>query len=65
MGRPYYWIGGPPQAIQGEPGDDTWAVSQGIVSVTPLELDITARDLGAARGLVAFAPELRLMEEPR
>jgi 5'-nucleotidase len=52
-GRPYYWIGGPPTAGVGAPGHDTWAVSQGKISVTPLEMDLTAPDLDAAHRLVA------------
>lgn len=40
--RPYYWIGG--QAPSGvlEPGTDYWAISEKRVSVTPLQLDLTA-----------------------
>jgi 5'-nucleotidase len=44
-GRPYYWIGGPePTGIEQE-GTDIWAVANGYISVTPLQLDLTARDL--------------------
>ena len=44
-GRPYYWIGGPePTGIE-EEGTDIWAVAHGYVSVTPVQLDLTAHDL--------------------
>ncbi|MGB7538062.1 MAG: 5'/3'-nucleotidase SurE [Anaerolineales bacterium] len=43
-GKPYYWIGGgPPEGIL-EEETDYWAVSQGFVSVTPVQLDLTAYD---------------------
>ncbi len=40
--RPYYWIGG--EAPTGVPveGTDFWAVRNGFVSITPLQLDLTA-----------------------
>ncbi len=41
-GRPYYWIGGPaPTGIE-EEGTDIWAVAQGYISITPIQLDLTA-----------------------
>jgi 5'/3'-nucleotidase len=41
-GRPYYWIGGPePTGIEDE-GTDIWAIAHGYISVTPLQLDLTA-----------------------
>jgi len=43
-GRPYYWIGGEPPSGVAEPGTDVWALSEGQVSVTPLQLDLTAHD---------------------
>jgi 5'-nucleotidase len=43
-GRPYYWIGGEAPSGVPEPGTDFWALSEGWVSVTPLQLDLTARD---------------------
>lgn len=52
QGRPYFWIGGPARPTSRAAGEDTWAVAEGRVSVTPLELDITATDLGIARRLV-------------
>lgn len=43
-GRAIYWVG-PPGAEQGAgPGTDFYAVSQGYVSVTPLQLDLTRYD---------------------
>jgi 5'-nucleotidase len=43
-GKPYYWIGGgPPEGIL-EEETDYWAVSQGYVSITPVQLDLTAYD---------------------
>ena len=44
-GRPYYWIGGPgPTGIR-EEGTDIWALANGYVSITPLQLDLTAYDV--------------------
>jgi 5'/3'-nucleotidase len=44
-GRPYYWIGGEaPTGIAEDEGTDFWALAQGYVSVTPLQLDLTARE---------------------
>lgn len=41
-GRPYYWIGGETPTGVLEEGTDFWALSQGLVSITPLQLDLTA-----------------------
>jgi len=43
-GRPYYWIGGEAPSGVPEPGTDFWALQQGMVSITPLQLDLTATD---------------------
>lgn len=51
-GRPYFWIGGPPEETPEQEGEDTWAVGQGLCSVTPLELDITAADLDPFRRIL-------------
>ena len=51
-GREYYWIGGPPTRGDDREGDDTYAVAHGRVSITPLEMDITAPDFGAAKQLL-------------
>jgi 5'-nucleotidase len=40
-GRHYYWIGGPPSGYGDLPGSDCHAVERGVVSVTPLDLDLT------------------------
>ncbi len=45
MGRPYYWIGGErPTGDTDEVGTDVWAVANGYASITPIRLDMTARD---------------------
>lgn len=41
-GRPYYWIGGETPTAIPEEGTDYGAIAQGYVSVTPLQLDLTA-----------------------
>ncbi|MGD8997101.1 MAG: 5'/3'-nucleotidase SurE [Anaerolineae bacterium] len=44
-GRPYYWIGGPaPTGIE-EQGTDIWAIANRYISVTPIQLDLTAHNL--------------------
>jgi 5'-nucleotidase len=40
-GRRYYWIGGPAAGYGDVPGSDCAAVQNGVVSVTPLDLDLT------------------------
>ncbi len=40
-GKPYYWIGGEPPTAVVEEGTDFGALSQGYVSITPLQLDLT------------------------
>lgn len=44
-GRPYYWIGGDEPGGVLEEGTDLWAVANSYVSVTPLQLDLTAHSL--------------------
>lgn len=40
-GRPYYWIGGlPPKGIA-DHGTDIWALENGLISVTPINLNMT------------------------
>lgn len=47
-GRKYYWIGGNEYQHEDIPGSDCNAVlKDGLVSVTPLHLDLTAHDLAA------------------
>jgi 5'-nucleotidase len=41
-GRPYYWIGGEAPTGVVESGTDFGALAEGYVSVTPLQLDLTA-----------------------
>lgn len=40
-GRKYYWIGGQELDFEDEPGTDFMAIRDGLVSVTPLHLDLT------------------------
>ena len=40
-GRKYYWIGGTELDFEDEPGTDFSAIRDGLVSVTPLHLDLT------------------------
>lgn len=42
--RPYFWIGGDEPSGIPEPGTDFWALSQGMVSISPLNLDLTHKD---------------------
>jgi 5'-nucleotidase len=41
-GRPYYWIGGDSPSGVADPGTDIGALAEGYVSITPLQLDLTA-----------------------
>ncbi len=41
-GIPYYWIGGPPPSGIGEAGTDYTALIERRVSITPIQLDLTA-----------------------
>jgi 5'-nucleotidase len=50
-GRPYYWIGGDFPTGVDEAGTDFGALMAGYVSITPLQLDLTARE--ALEGLKA------------
>ena len=40
-GKKYYWIGGEELEFVDEEGTDFHAVSQGLISVTPIHLDLT------------------------
>jgi 5'-nucleotidase len=44
-GRRYFWIGGPELDAEEVPGSDVTAVRNDLVSVTPLDLDLTSHDL--------------------
>jgi 5'-nucleotidase len=41
-GKPYYWIGGDAPTGVPERGTDVGALAEGFVSITPLQLDLTA-----------------------
>jgi 5'-nucleotidase len=41
-GHPYYWIGGERPTGLADEGTDFWALENGYVSITPLQLDLTA-----------------------
>ena len=46
FGRPYYWIGGQePTGDQNQVGTDIWAIHNNYVSITPIQLDLTAYQL--------------------
>lgn len=44
-GKPYYWIGGEAPTGLMDEGTDYWAIKQGFISVTPLQMDMTNKDL--------------------
>lgn len=44
VGRAYFWLGGSLLDHEALPGSDVRAVSDGYISVTPLQLDLTATD---------------------
>jgi 5'-nucleotidase len=44
-GRRYFWIGGPELDVEDVPGSDVTAVREGLVAVTPLDLDLTSHGL--------------------
>jgi 5'-nucleotidase len=47
-GRDYYWIGGPEVKGPDLPDSDCTAIAEGLVSVTPIGLDLTQRGLLSA-----------------
>jgi 5'-nucleotidase len=47
-GQRYFWIGGPELSTADTPGSDGEAVRAGIVSITPLDLDLTSHAFLAA-----------------
>ncbi|MFN8473610.1 MAG: 5'/3'-nucleotidase SurE [Anaerolineae bacterium] len=59
-GRAYYWIGGDPPTGEPTPGTDFGAVAAGMVSVTPVQLDMTDSDfLDRLRGWdLSLHPEI-------
>jgi 5'-nucleotidase len=56
-GKPYFWIAGTPE-WQRDSGTDHEAVASGLVSITPLHLDLTD-----ARGLERYGPLRERLEE--
>ncbi len=44
-GRPYYWIGGDAPTGVKEEGTDIGELAAGFVSITPLQLDLTAHQM--------------------
>ena len=44
-GRTYYWLGGEREPAPDVEGTDSWAVQQGMVSVTPIQMNMTAQDV--------------------
>jgi 5'-nucleotidase len=56
-GRKYYWIGGDQVESVPEEGTDLWAVEHGLISVTPLHLDLTNyASLGSLEALAVTWP---------
>lgn len=47
QGKPYYWIGGEAPTGVPEEGTDVGALNDGFVSITPVQLDMTAYNLMA------------------
>lgn len=43
-GKTLYWLGPPGQCQDAGPGTDFYAIEQGAVSITPLQVDLTAHD---------------------
>lgn len=43
-GAPYYWLGFLKRSVPPAQGTDLWAIAEGLISVTPLSLDLTHRD---------------------
>jgi 5'-nucleotidase len=44
-GLPYFWLAYRGSPAAGQPGTDVEAIDKGMISVTPLRLDLTAHDL--------------------
>lgn len=57
-GEPVYWIGGIGRAADSEAGTDFCAIEEGLVSITPLTVDLT--DKPALAGMAAIFDGLRL-----
>lgn len=64
-GAPYYWIGGMPDQPRDLPGSDCNAIARGIISVTPLTIDVThGRALTGAVGRIEVEGSTRIETEP-
>jgi 5'-nucleotidase len=61
LGRPYYWIGGEAPTGVDEPGTDYGALSSGYVSITPIQLDLTCRNMQSWLEARRFSEDLGLM----
>ncbi len=44
-GREYFWIGGTYEGFRDQKNSDCWYVDRGYISLTPLELDTTMKDI--------------------
>lgn len=44
-GKDYFWIGGTYQGFREQKESDCWYVDRGYISITPLELDTTMKDI--------------------
>ena len=54
FGRHYFWIAGERVLMEEQPGTDTWALSRGLVSATPMHFDMSSHsDLEIFRKLRA------------
>lgn len=56
-GKPYYWIGGDAPTGIPEKGTDIGALAEGYVSITPLQLDMTAYNALAGLGTWGLGAE--------
>ena len=54
-GRSIYWVGPPGAEQDAGQGTDFYAISQGFVSVTPLQIDLTGYD--RINALQAWLPQ--------
>ncbi|MBI3976115.1 MAG: 5'/3'-nucleotidase SurE [Armatimonadetes bacterium] len=43
-GRTYYWMGGEEDPMPDAEGTDAWALRRGMISVTPIQMNMTAED---------------------
>jgi 5'-nucleotidase len=59
-GLPYYWLMYKREPATAEPGSDVEAVEKGMISLSPLRLDMTAYDLRES-----LRDHFKLPKEPR